>query len=133
MSAVVLDAEMTVADEPSGNLRRDTIEFVVLVTELVPDENRDSAREPGAQREREICPPWERLRADEPGAHEELHIEEHEPDIEQHAVVRVGRHQRHDGFRRSVSVFAENHIRYRNDHEDIEERKPEDGGVPVEP
>ena len=50
MAAVVLDAEVAVADQAVDDLRRDAIGAARLVAELVPEQQRDRAGEAAAER-----------------------------------------------------------------------------------
>ena len=69
------------------------------------------------------------MRADEPGDHEELREQQRDRDVQQHAVIVVLRHQRHDFFGRVVRVLAEDRVGERHEQERVGER--EDGGERV--
>lgn len=121
MPAVVLDEEVSVCDRRQRNLREPALEAVRLVPEFMRGVDRDARRRAERQREADVVVPRQRMRADDPHAHEERDVLDERREIDDQAVVALAFEVRHDVFGRVVAVVADQRVENRN-HAEREQR-----------
>src|SRR5258708_12196073 len=66
MADVVLNAKVSVTDQPVGYLRGDAIGAAVLVAQFMTEQNRTPPLEPRSQRNPAIPPPRQRIKPQKP-------------------------------------------------------------------
>jgi len=132
MAAIVLDAEMAVADERVDDLGCEAIEGVGLMAELVADGQHVAVGRADAPREDEDRPPRQGLRTDEPDGDEEARVEHRHSRMQQGAVERIVGHRLDNFFGRIVRVLADEEVEQRHEEIHIDEREKTDATLPVQ-